>query len=462
MITDQYIPPQSKAAEDSLIASLLILPDLIPSVIEKVSPDALYGSENRQIYQEIIAIYDDGRIPDIILLSENLKTLPGIDIHLSDLSERATTTNVNNLVKIINDRAARRKIINSTAHISRQAANEDCPTGDTINQIEKLNEDLEEYCNNAGVKRRRRGKLVHIDDIRAEVEAFWVEGREKMGNGFTAWPNFSKYFRLVRGTINVLNGIPTHGKTAFIDAMVIESIIDHNWKWAIFSPENKPYYLHIQPLTEKLTGKPFFNAGCINRGELDIALDKLQTNIVFLEPDAENRSMSAIKKLMFEAIKNDHVQGIILDPWNKIEMVLRKGESETQYTGRTLLDLQYLSRSNNVFVGIVSHPTKMYKTPNAKKYPVPTLYDLSGGANWYNGVDNGLTIYRDFKKNFIELHIQKIKFKNHGEIGTCFFRYEKYNGKYFEIDRKDIKKNSDTETITTPEISQEEIWQNKF
>lgn len=461
MNPDTYIPPQSKFAEDSLIASLLVLPDLIPSVIEKVAPSTLYGSENRSIYEELIAIYDDGRDPDIVSISENLKNVPNIELHLSELlSESATTRNLDNIIAIINDRAARRKIVERTNYISLHAQNTDCPTGDTINKIESLYEELEEYCNNAGVKRRRRGRIVHINDIRSEVETFWLDGKEKMGMGFSSWPNFSKYYRLVKGTVNVLNGIPTHGKTSLIDAMVVESIIDHDWKWAIFSPENKPYYLHIQPLTEKLTGKPFFNDGCINRGELDIALDKLQTNIVFLEPDSENRSMAAIKKLMTDAIKNDHVQGIILDPWNKIEMVLRKGESETQYTGRTLLDIQYFARSNNVFVGIVAHPTKMYKAPNGKKYPVPTLYDLHGGANWYNGVDNGLTIYRDFKKDYIELHIQKIKFKNHGEIGTCFFRYEKYNGKYFEIDRNEVKKLKEKEA--DKQADQEEIWQNKF
>jgi twinkle protein len=232
--------------------------------------------------------------------------------------------------------------------------------------------------------------------------------------------------------------------------------MNSDWKWAVFSPENKPYYLHIQPLSEKIIGKPFFNDGAMSKGELEIVLDKLQNHIRFIEPDFENRTMKAIKRLALDAINNGGVDGVIIDPWNKVEMTLSRDESETQYVGRTLLDWQYFAREHNIFMGIVAHPTKMVKNPSSKFYPVPTLYNLSGGANWFNGIDNGVTIYRNIEKNYIEAHIQKIKFKNHGKLGIKYFRYNEFNGRLDEISKEETKKEvikPDDFTLEEPELN---------
>lgn len=456
------IPPQSISSENSLIASILLSTELIPKVIEKIEPWEFYNTNNKNIFTEIIALYDDGQNPDIALISENLKSKHEIDIHLAEIFEGETYKNVNNLVKIIKQHAIRRKVIEETSLIQQQMyIGED--VGGGISQIERLNEQLDTYSINAGVKRRRMGKRVYIKDVKSEVEIFWETGKEKLGIPFNSWPKFSTYYRLVKGTINVLNGIPTHGKSSFVDAMMIESIINHKWKWAIFSPENKPYYLHIQPLIEKFTGKPFFGDGAISRAELNDALDKLNNHIVFIEPDDENRTLKAIKKLILESIKTFNIDAVFLDPWNKIEMVQKKDESETQYIARSLLDLQYMARSNNIYVGIVAHPAKMEKGIRGVKYGVPTLYNLSGGANWYNATDNGITIYRDFKNDYIEIHIQKIKFKNHGEMGVCFFRYDNSNGRFYEISKSETKKKTEAEDFTVPEEKEQvEIWQDKI
>ena len=460
--------PQAIPVENSLLASILITPDLIPQAVENIEPWEFYNTNNKAIFTEIVALYDDGQTPDIVLVSENLKSSREIDLHLSGIFEGNTSPKIDNFISIIKEKAARRKIIEDSNIIQTQLYNEDSTIGDAINQIELLNEHLEEYSNNAGIKRRRRGRLVYLQDFRDEVELFWKTGKERIGADFKNWPKFSKYYRLVKGTINVLNGIPTHGKTSFVDAMMIESIMNHNWKWAIFSPENKPYYLHIQPLTEKFTGKPFFNDGAISKGELSDALDKLNQHIVFIEPDDNNRTLKAIKRLILEAKKNNKIDAVFLDPWNKIEMVQKKDESETQYIARSLLELQYMARVNNIYLGIVAHPAKMFRPTKSGVYPPPTLYDLSGGANWYNATDNGITIYRDFKNDYIEIHIQKIKFKNHGKIGVCYFRYDNTNGRFYEISKNEAKKKKEAEDFTVPEEpkveeeKQTEIWQDKI
>ena len=65
-------------------------------------------------------------------------------------------------------------------------------------------------------------------------------------------------------------------------------------------------------------------------------------------------------------------------------------------------------------------------------YDVPTLYDIAGSANFYNQVDNGITVYRNFETGFSHVYVQKVKFRHIGEIGEAVFNYNLQNGRYYE------------------------------
>ena len=71
----------------------------------------------------------------------------------------------------------------------------------------------------------------------------------------------------------------------------------------------------------------------------------------------------------------------------------------------------------------------MPKTKDGK-IEVPTLYDISGSANFYNKTDFGITVHRDRENNTVEVHVQKVKFRHLGECGTALFKYNLNNGRY--------------------------------
>ena len=82
-------------------------------------------------------------------------------------------------------------------------------------------------------------------------------------------------------------------------------------------------------------------------------------------------------------------------------------------------------------VWIVAHPTKMYKTNNGK-YPVPTPYDISGSAHFRNKADNCITIWRDLEDEHkqVEIHVQKIRFREVGKIGQKNLGFNVTTGRY--------------------------------
>jgi twinkle protein len=80
-------------------------------------------------------------------------------------------------------------------------------------------------------------------------------------------------------------------------------------------------------------------------------------------------------------------------------------------------------------VWVVAHPTKLKKLDNGG-YPPPTPYDISGSAHWRNKPDNCITVYRDMESNDVDVHIQKVRFKEIGKIGKATLRYDVATGCY--------------------------------
>lgn len=65
--------------------------------------------------------------------------------------------------------------------------------------------------------------------------------------------------------------------------------------------------------------------------------------------------------------------------------------------------------------------------------PVPTLYDISGSANWVNKADLGVVVHRpDPSEPITEIHIRKVRFKAVGKLGVVSLRWDRATGRYAE------------------------------
>ena len=100
-----------------------------------------------------------------------------------------------------------------------------------------------------------------------------------------------------------------------------------------------------------------------------------------------------------------------------------------------LTKLTHFAQANNVLVYLVAHPTKMQKNEQGV-YGVPTLYDVSGSADFRNQTHCGYTIYRTFPENKEEertvFYNMKTKFSFQGEIGSKVeFKYCHVNGRFY-------------------------------
>jgi twinkle protein len=116
------------------------------------------------------------------------------------------------------------------------------------------------------------------------------------------------------------------------------------------------------------------------------------------------------------------LDGLIIDPWNKVRWDRYRGESTTEAIGRHLAEIVRFARAETVHVVIVAHPTKMEKAPGGG-FKTPTLYDVSSSAEWFNQADFGLAVARG-SQDGVEVHVEKVRrqpeWGRHGRVTMRF------------------------------------------
>lgn len=270
-----------------------------------------------------------------------------------------------------------------------------------------------------------------LDFIR-EVECLYEKGERR---GLTTGiKNIDGLYTVRPSELTVITGIPQHGKSNVMDCIAVNMAKLHGWKFLFFSPENWPVERHIQSLVEKYLEKPFDRNGRdsarMTKTEMQVGVKWINNHFHFLYPNAGTFSVETILKKARAAVFRYGINGLILDPWNELEHEMGN-MTEAQYLSRELSKLRQFSRRNGIHIWVIAHPRNLQKDKSGKYQP-PTLYEISGGAHWRNKADNGICVFREkFDSDESKIIIQKIRFRETGQVGEAIINYNYDDGNYF-------------------------------
>jgi twinkle protein len=252
------------------------------------------------------------------------------------------------------------------------------------------------------------------------------------------WSSLARYYTVRPGEVTVVTGIPSHGKSFVISAITVELARLHGWQIAHFSPENYPLERFSALLMEQYTGLPFDgHPSRMSRQTLAEAKQWLAAHMSFLMPDDAAPTIAHLLDLAKIQVYRQGITGLVLDPWNEIEHSRPTHQSETEYISHALSQIRRFARLHAVHIWVVAHPTKLHKAEKgeyAGQYPPPTPYDVAGSAHFRNKADNCLTIWRDVEANDnrVQIHIQKVRFREIGKTGGVTLIYEPLCGRLHE------------------------------
>lgn len=264
-----------------------------------------------------------------------------------------------------------------------------------------------------------------ISDIDLEINDMYANG---LDNGVDCgMPDFDELIRFAKSYTTIITGVPGHGKSDFLDQIALKLTLKHNWKFAFYSPENRPTRLHFSKLARKLIGKKWFGQNRIDVDELEQCKLFLNGKFWFIKPP-KDFSLDSILSSVKQLKKTKGVDAYVIDAWNKLEH--KYTGSETKYIGESLDKINQFNEDNNVHCFLIAHPTKLGKNKESGIFEIPNLYNISGSANFYNKTDNGITVYRNYNTGKTEIYVQKVKFSHWGKVGACEFDYDLDSGRF--------------------------------
>jgi len=258
----------------------------------------------------------------------------------------------------------------------------------------------------------------------------------------TGWRQFDQHFLFPPiGNLNVVTGFPGSGKSAWVDALSVNMIKNHDWNIFSYSPESFPPEYHLQKLAEMYVGKPFEgnwnHYEVMTDQEASEAFDYLNSKITFIDTTQEYTSIKQIINSITDECMEKQVKMAILDPWNCLDDRRPTGISKTDFISTVLEGVKTFSRKNAISFWIVAHPSKPAKLSNGK-WAECTLYDIEDSRHWFGKIDNGFIVNRswDDKLHNTEsvVRIAKIKDDRYGKVGDCNFEFNRANRQFKAVD----------------------------
>jgi len=239
--------------------------------------------------------------------------------------------------------------------------------------------------------------------------------------------NFDNIFSTYTGQFITVTGIPSSGKSDYVDQMCVGYNKQYGWRTAFASPENAPTFLHAHKLMRKVWGD-MPNKGDIGGVKWNQVADHINSSFFFI--DMERYTLESVLRKGAELVKRKGIKCLVIDPFNKIRDVDCQTEDVNRYTMEYLTKIETFAKKYDVLVFIVAHPTKMYKDKDGK-IEEPTMYNIKGGGEWYDASYHGLLVHRDYVAKTTKVKVLKVKFQNLGENqGEAFFRWEPKSGSF--------------------------------
>lgn len=271
--------------------------------------------------------------------------------------------------------------------------------------------------------------VITYKDIKEKLHNFYLNG---MAPGYQiGLEQFDSMFSTYLSQFIVVTGIPTHGKSDFVDQMCVGYNLKYNWKIAYASPENKPTELHVDKISRKFYGQRPENKVQLNSDGWKIVEERVLDNFFFMEFDTYN--LKSVLDKGAELVKRKGIKCLVIDPFNKITLKESDRNKTNQYTSDYINEIDDFCRKYDVLVILVAHPVKMKKDESGKMIE-PTFYDIKGGGEFYDMSYHGLLVHRDFNKNTVKVKVLKCKFQNLGQNNAeTHFCWSGLTGRYTEI-----------------------------
>ena len=416
--------------------------DAVISAIEVLKEDAFYREDNKAIFKAIVNLYSKSEPIDIITVKSelvengNLERIGGLE-YLAELPERVpTTANVEKYIKIVDEKAMLRRLINSANELVALGYNETENVDTIMDMAEKNIFDLAQKKNTKGYTPI---KDVLVESF-AELEKLYNQ-KGKLSGISTGFIDLDyKTAGLHNSDLIIIAARPAMGKSAFAINIATNAAIMSNLPVAIFNLEMSKE----QVGNRILCSEAMVDSNKVRTGQLDdddwmklaSTLGRLSEAPIYID-DTPGISIMEVRAKCRKLKLEKNIGPVVIDYLQLVQGSGKKNSSREQEISEISRSLKILAKELDIPVIALSQLSRGAEKRDDKR---PMLSDLRESGAIEQDADIVMFLYRDDyynedseKKNIAEVILAKHR---GGSTGTVDLAWMGSYTKFANLDKK--------------------------
>jgi replicative DNA helicase len=389
------LPPQNIEAEEAILGGILLDPEALSRVSDRLVPEAFYISAHQDIYQAAQRLHSQGKPTDLLavinwLTDHDLLARVGGRNKLATLVERTVSAvNIDALAELVMEKYLRRRLIkagNEIVHLGYQ----------TETELPIVIDQAEQKVFGVTQERPQIG-LVHISDTL--INTFQdIETRHQgvalpgIPCGFYDLDAMTSGFQ--RSDLIIVAGRPSMGKTAFCLNLAHNIAASYKLPVAVFSLEMSKEQL-VQRLLASEAGieTGYLRSGRISQTQwepLSRAIGMLSEMPIYID-DTPNITVTEMRSQArrLQAELSSELGLIIID---YLQLMEGAGDNRVQELSKITRSLKGLARELSVPIIALSQLSRGVESRTNKR---PMLSDLRESGSIEQDADLVIMLYRD-------------------------------------------------------------------
>ena len=428
-------PPQNISAEQAALGSMLLQEEAILHGVDILRPEDFYKKSHQTIFKCVLELFEKSRAVDLVTLTEELnrinllEEIGGVTYLTNLISSVPTAANIEHYVKIIEEKAILRNLINNATRIISMGYEEKEDAKILLDKAEHLIFEVSER--NLGqsfvpIKEILQDSFEKIENLYHRDE--FITG---IPSGFDEFDDITTGFQ--PSELIVIAGRPGMGKTAFCMSIAQYIAVLKNIPVALFSLEMSKSQL----VQRMLCSEARVDAHNLRKGRLaesdwptlSMAAGRLASAPIFIDDTAGITCLEIRAKA--RRLKAQHELGLVIIDYLQLITSSGRVENRQQEISEISRSLKGLARELNVPIIAVSQLSRAVEQRIERR---PRLSDLRESGAIEQDADLVVFLYREEyyktkteKKGIAEVIISKQRNGPTGQIDLAFVKeYAKF------------------------------------
>src|SRR5690606_11762765 len=389
------LPPHSLEAERAVLGAILMDPQALTLVAERLRPDDFYRQGHQRLFQAMLNVAERGEPIDLVTVTEELQKTKQLEevggvTYLTELADSVpTSAHVDHYARIVEEKAILRRLIRTATQIASAGYAGGDDVAEIIDEAERKILDISQ--------RRIRKAFLPIRDLLMDTYERIEQMHENRG-GLTGIPTgFPDLDRMTSGLqrsdLIILAARPSMGKTAFALNLAQNVALHAGETVAIFNMEMPAIQLVQRMLSaEGNIDAQVFRTGSLGEEDwekLTMAIGTLAEVPIFID-DTPGLTVFDIRAKL-RRLQAEHGLGLVVIDY--LQLIRgRGGESRQQEISEISRSLKLLARELNVPVIALSQLSRAVEQRQDKR---PMLSDLRESGSIEQDADIVAFLYRD-------------------------------------------------------------------